>query len=703
MNNIKGKGLLIAEKNSLMSAIRDVYKKNSALQSALNLEFEAFAGHVMVLDNADGYDPAYKEWKYEHLPIFPEKFKFVVSKGKEDLYKKISQKIQSGGYDYIINACDAGREGEHIFWAYYDTAGFKKPVYRFWANDVSVEGITKALANLRTPDDEYLKNLKNAAKLRAAGDWLMGINLTRGISKIYGYTIKVGRVQTPVMKIVADREVEIKNFKIEEYLVGIGEFKTASGDLYNGIIVNEEGENVRFKTEEEFKAASDEISKLSEGQAVSVEKENKRKAPLLHSLSTLQSEANVSYGFTMAETLSLAQTLYEKGIISYPRTESSYLTKTTALELDKVLPKLKGLSFIEPYISEITDKDLSSKVARIANDKTYTDDSKVQDHYAIIPTGVSGKMSDKESKLYEIICKKLVSVFLPPLITKKVKITTTVGDFIFSSDGGYVVQEGYSVLYKKIGDKPLPALASGINPVEVCSLVSDMRKTVPPKRFTDASLNNIMENVDRLVEDKNLKKTLKSKKGIGTPATRAGIVEKLVESTLISRNKGQFHASDEAIELVSKLSNLSIISPSMTGDWEMILGDIEKGTAKNRSFLDKMRTDLASSMEELDRLKAVITPARKSSSGGFTVNTWKCPCCGGTFKELKTFYGCENRCFTIGKVICDSNITIKDVDAITSGKKTALKTFTFKNGSKIGKAKLVFNKDKKKVEFTDFK
>ncbi|WCK57734.1 DNA topoisomerase (plasmid) [Aneurinibacillus sp. Ricciae_BoGa-3] len=679
------KALLIAEKPSLMNEIKEVYKK---LGHKDTITFKSFAGHTMELREPQDYKSEWGKWDLSVLPMIPERFGYKPKKDKQAMFKELKSEIQNGDYDYIINACDPGREGQHIFFSFYDSLGVKLPVKRIWHEDLTENELKRALDNLRDENEPALKNMTVASKYRAYFDWLIGLNGTRAVTLVANKKINVGRVMTPVLKILVDRELELRNFVPKDFWEIEADF-----GKYKGIYFDEANEN-ETKFFEKAKAEAKVKQFGNKGTVVKVEKKKETKyAPGLHSLQELSNEANRTFGYTMAETLKIAQDLYEKKILSYPRTDSPYITEAIAKEFPKYLKSVLSVPELKDKASLVM-KD-TSVLASVAKNKKYVDNSKVSDHYAIIPTGVSvdlSKLSAKEQNIFSMVCRRFLAIFFPPMVTNKTNIVTESNGHKFNTTGSVLVNMGYMELYTYKGnDNVLPDVNKG----EVFDLKGTkllQKKTTPPQRYNDETLGKAMENAGRFVEDEELSSVLKEAKGLGTPATRGGIVEKLVKLEMIER-KGSgkvksFHAKDFGIEIIQSLNGKDITLPELTATWEQKLSSIEDGTYQPKDFYDEMIVYVKQMMDDFKHTHVSVSRTSDKEVLG------KCPKCQANVVEGKNFYLCANykkSCdFIIGKEMLGAKISKTEVKKLLTGKETKELEFTWKSGKK-GKAKLKVN------------
>lgn len=680
------RALLIAEKPDLKRHVEAVYKKYGHKDI---IDFESFAGHTMTLKDAKEYDEKWSKWNIDNLPMIPEHFKYKVAKGKEDIYKRIRKKIKDGNYDYLINCCDPGREGEHIFFSFYEGIDCKLPVKRMWHSDLTENELKRALNNFRDENEPELKNMIIASKLRADFDWLTGINFTVAFTLKTGAEkpCSVGRVMTPTLKIIVDRELELKNFVSKDFWEIEGKF-----DGYTGTYYTEDGKGQFL---DKAKAESIIKSLGKKGIIESIEKKKEVKyAPKLHSLAELQNEANKVYGYTMQETLGLVQKLYEKKILSYPRTDSSYVTKSIAKDFGIILSAVLNVAEYKDIAQSIINN--KAVLTSIINNKRYVDDKKVSDHYAIIPTGedfVFSSLPQNEQNIVRLVFKRLLAIFLPPLTLNKTNIVTKVDDAIFKTTGSVLVDKGFTILYgTQINDNTLPNLNKG-DSISVKSIDLIAKKTSPPARYTDETLNKSMENAGKFIDNEELKEVLKEAKGLGTPATRGGIVEKLVNLNMIERKKKNFYATDYGVSIIQALGDFEITSPELTGVWEQKLRQIEACSYNPNQFSKEMIEFVKCATEKLKSLNCVVDSCENSIG--------KCPECGKSIKEGKSYYFCcgyKKDCdFIVAKNILGAKISKTELKKLIEGKQTKVLKFT--KNEKEWSCPLVYSKTNKKIEF----
>lgn len=694
------RALLIAEKPSLMRAIRDAVNVHGFDD---DIVYKAFAGHTMSLKMPNDYTEKWERMNttIADLPMIPAPFEYQPTQDKVSLYNDLKAEVESGKYDYVINACDAGREGQHIFWSFYETIGSPLPVKRLWSGDTTTDGLGHAMNNLRDPSEPRLLNMTEASKLRAQFDWLIGMNASRAFSEKARAGIAVGRVMSPTLKLVVDRELEIRNFKAKDFFEVEANF-----DGYIGKYTNPETKG-RFRTKKE---AEDFIRGLnSHGLVKSINrKKQTTRAPELFSLQTLQSEAGKRFGYTMTETLQIVQSLYDDGFMSYPRTDSSYVTKNTASTFPTLLKTVSNWNKLEKVANKIISD--TSSITTIQNDKRYVDDRKVEDHDAILPTKMvpNRKLSKDEENIYDLVSRRFLAIFLPPLIVEKTRIVTDVDGDLFNTNGNIMIQLGFSELYGyKPNDQDLPDVKKGEkrNITETNLLVG---KTTPPKRYNSSSLGDAMAAAGRFTDNKSMREILRESKGIGTPATRGNIVEKLVERKWMEyKGKAKtIHATNNGINVIELMGDHEILSVELTAEWEEKLGKIESNEMSPLDFEKDMKKYINEVITGIDKMKIEkMEVERKPGSVGSIVGD--CPSCGGDVIIGNKVYFCKNydpdnqetSCnFIVGRKIAKANLSLTELKKIMNNKPTKELNMTSKKGSKF-KAKVVWNESKKQTEF----
>ena len=619
--------LVITEKPSVAKSIASVLhateRKNGYLQGGGYLVSWCI-GHLVELADAEAYREEWKKWAYETLPIIPETWQYQVKEKTKEQYQVLKELLHSPEVTEVICATDAGREGELIFRLVYEQAGCTKPFSRLWISSMEERAIAEGFKNLR--DGREYDNLYQSAVCRSVADWLVGINATRLFTVLYRHKLTVGRVQTPTLAMLVEREQSIADFKKEKYFqvhIRCGGLDAVTGRI------DEENEAEQI------------AGACQNGQALvlSVKKEEKTVSPpKLYDLTTLQREANRLLGFTAQQTLDYTQSLYEKKLVTYPRTDSQFLTEDmgqTALDVvgivKKTIPSMKGIS------GEV-------EVNRVLDSK------KVSDHHAIIPTMELARADLSWIPGGELQILTLVSVRLICATGEKhryetVKAELSCGGTVFTASGKSILHNGWKDCeeqmkqFLKAGkeadekeERPLPSLAEGMIFDGVKTGVSE-HYTAPPKHFTEDTLLSAMEHAGsgEMCEDAE-------RKGLGTPATRAAIIEKLVEKGFVERKNKQMLPTDNGNKLITVLPE-AVKSPKLTAEWENDLTLIAKGEKKAEVFLagiEAMVADLVHTYHEVEESRTDMFGSDKEVIG-------KCPKCGGNIYESKTNFYCENR------------------------------------------------------------
>ena len=604
--------LILAEKPSqardIAIAIDDNYKTQRGYILAGDYIVTWAIGHLVELYEPEDYDFRYKRWRLNDLPIIPDEFLYKVKEEKQ--FRVIARLLTRKDVEAVIIATDPGREGELIARLILREAGWnweERPTYRFWTSKaLTPSAVREALENLR-PVTEF-DRLYLSALMRQWADWIVGINASRGYTLIFGRGGKkevysVGRVQTPTLKLIVDRELEIKNFKPVDYWLIKATFSKGS-ESYVGtyFCIKEDGkEDSKIYDEDLAKRILDEV-RDKKGVVEKIERKLKRLAPpKLFSLTTLQQVANKKYGFSASKTLDIAQSLYEKKYITYPRTESVVLHEDQLDEIREILRRL-GARYSE--VEGIGDVGSAGK--------RVFDSRKLTDHHAIIPTGKLSsfdRLSEAEKKLLDLIIRRFIAVFYDHYEYESIRVITKVGEYRFLSLGRIVRNPGWLSVYdfgidgdNEEGERePLPYLDEG-DSVDVTRLKMEKKQTEPPKRYTEATLIDAMVNAWRFTEDENLKKILKECDGIGTPATRSSIIETLIKRNYVVRKRKDLIPTDKAVFLVDKVRDEKIADIAWTAVWEKKLEDIAKGRCRDaRDFLKDITSyvyDLVSRLRE---------------------------------------------------------------------------------------------------------
>ncbi|HZQ55611.1 MAG TPA: DNA topoisomerase 3 [Bryobacteraceae bacterium] len=545
-------------------------------------------GHLVTLAQPNEINPEWKRWRMETLPMLPERWPLVVSEKTQDQFEIVRKILTSPRVSRIVCATDAGREGELIFRYIYEAADCEKPFDRLWISSLTPDAIRKGFESLR-PGSDY-NSLADAAAGRSRADWLVGMNLSRAYSLVYSEELSVGRVQTPTLAMVVERELALRNFVPEDYFEVLASFHPT------GAPANRKYQGVWFQVQPDGKHETRLPADGAEAKAVvervragaarieSIESENQRTLPpLLYDLTELQRHANRLFGFSAQTTLELAQALYERHkLISYPRTDSRHLSQDVA----KTLPRI--VRVIEPGYRE----QLAPGTGERPLGKRFVDDAKVSDHHAIIPTATSpdkAAVSADERKIYDLICRRVLMAWHDDYIVAVTNVVTAVGSDRFQTTGTAVQQLGWKVLdlVSEKADEAETLLPSELAPGQAQDIVeikAVKKKTRPPKRFTEATLLTAMETAGKTLEEKELSAAMKEC-GLGTPATRAAIIEILLKRGYIVRKGKTLEATGKGIHLI-EVVHPEVKSPAMTGQWEAYLQRIQHGKAQLAPFLE---------------------------------------------------------------------------------------------------------------------
>ena len=668
------KTLLIAEKPSVAQDLARVlpgpFKKSEGFLEGPEHVVTYAVGHLVQLAEPEAYDAKYKSWRMSDLPIVPSRFKLIV---RDERSRKqmsvVTKQLGREDIEEVVNACDAGREGELIFAYLYEKAKASKPVKRLWLNSMTSAAMKQALASLR-PAEEFAR-LEQAARSRSEADWIVGMNATRAatirLRSSFDGAVSLGRVQTPTLAIVARREEEIKAFKPEPYWLVDATFTTVDplpgeqggGErTYLGHFQAPAGspgntKGPRIGTEEEAEA----IVAACQGRPGIItkleKKEQREKAPMLYDLTTLQREANNRYGFSAKRTLAAAQRLYEEHkALTYPRTNSRYLTTDMVEEIKptaEIVGRQREYAKGAEYVIGLDVLPLG----RVVNDE------KVTDHHAIIPTRSEHpveKMSSDDRRIYDMAVRRFLAVFHPEAVFENTRVETKVdaseaadaGSYVFRTRGKLLLEPGWRGVYDEVAadakdaergdedeaaEQTLPRLIEH-EAVSTREIAAARKETKPPRRYSDASLLGAMETAGKLVDDDELRETMKES-GIGTPATRAAIIERLITVGYIERDGRALVATEKGLNVIRLLNDHALTSPGLTGSWEQRLGKIERGEDSREKFMKDIAGFAEETVKELDEtLKDVRIPRARLGP---------CPVCGHDIVENRKGYSCWAR------------------------------------------------------------
>lgn len=636
-----GKILVIAEKPSVGRDIARVLGCKEKADGCITGERYIVTwamGHLVELLMPEDYDDKYKKWSLDDLPIIPEPMKIKPVKKTIKQFNIIKKLMHSKEVDSLICATDSGREGELIFRYIYEAAGCKKPFKRLWISSMTDEAIKKGFESIR-PGEEYDK-LYYSAKCRSEADWLVGMNASRAYTIKYNVLLSIGRVQTPTLSILVQRQKEIENFVSEDY----SEVRVDYGNFYGKWIDLDKNET---KITDEAKVdAIVNLVKDKKGMVIEIQEEEKNQLPpLLYDLTELQRDANKYYGFSASKTLSVAQVLYEKKkMITYPRTDSRYLSSDMKAVLVSVLNKLNIPAYSQ-FVQPILEKESLPVTKRII------DDSKVTDHHAIIPTDTVPKLeklTSDEKKIYDLIVKRFLAVFYPRYEYTITKLITEIEKEHFISKGKRIRQLGWMIFYKEDSGKKkeeemeLPSVKKG-DELFVKMAEKEKKQTSPPKPYTEAALLSAMENAGRFVEDEELKEQLKES-GLGTPATRAAIIERLIEVGYVERKGKVLYPTEKGMKLIEIVPE-ELKSPETTGKWEKGLSSIAKNKMDPERFMDSIIEYVKQIVDESKKSDIKVSFPKESKknskrSSKKTKGLGKCPLCnkGSIMENSKAFY-----------------------------------------------------------------
>jgi DNA topoisomerase-3 len=612
--------VIIAEKPSVardIAAVLDIKNSKNGYIEGRGCAVTWAFGHLVTLQEPGEYDPALKRWSLDTLPFVPDEFKLTLIKnrGVDKQFRIIESLCKDA--DEIICATDAGREGELIF--RYILAQAKceeKPIRRLWLNSLTTDAIKDAFADLK--DGHDYDSLYDAARCRSESDWIVGLNSTRFYTVRHGrigggkdrVLWSIGRVQTPVLAMIVERDDAIDQFRPEPFW----ELSTR----YRDVVFRYSGKRFNEKEKGESKRATiaDQPFTITEIKA----KKKKEQPPQLFDLTTLQREINKLHGLSAADTLSATQNLYEKKFVTYPRTDSRYLSKDMQPRIPQIFTKLKA-----SHTEQIAPLDLGN----LPFTKRIIDDKKVTDHHAIIPTGVLPRgLNSQEQLVYNTITTQFIAAFHPVCIKNITTVTGNSNNVKFTAKGTQVVEPGWTGLFakKKTTEQIMPLFEKGETGPHTPSLREG--KTSPPKHFTENSLLGAMEAAGKFVEEDSLREALKER-GIGTPATRAAIIETLLRRNYIRREKKQLRCTDMGRCLIALIQDPLLKSPEMTGEWEGKLKEIERGELSADSFMGEIG----------DYIRGLIQQNTKQPDS--PDNGWNCPLCGREVIRGKKAFGCS--------------------------------------------------------------
>ncbi len=666
-----GKALIIAEKPSVASDIAKAlggFKKQADFFESDKYVLSSAVGHLLEICVPEQFEVKRGKWTFAQLPVIPPHFDLRPIERNEARLKVLLKLIKRPDVDSLINACDAGREGELIFRYIVQYSKAKKPVQRLWLQSMTPAAIREGFAQLR--DDVSMQPLADAAVCRSESDWLVGINGTRAMtafnSKTGGFHLTtVGRVQTPTLAILVEREERIKKFIPKDYWEVHGTFGAKSGEYpgrwFDEKFARKDGET-ELKPERLWDAKRAEaIRDKCLGKPGVVTEESKpttQLSPLLYDLTSLQREANGRFGFSAKTTLSIAQALYEKHkVLTYPRTDARALPEDYVDTVKKTLVEFAQTAYA-PFADQILKSGWVKPNKRIFNN------AKISDHFAIIPTLIVPKsLGELEAKLYDMVTKRFLAIFFPAaefLVTTRI---TRVENEPFKSEGKVMANPGWMAVYGKEADSeetPTLAPVQANESVKTNAVEIKATQTKPPPRFSEATLLSAMESAGKLVEDEELREAMEDK-GLGTPATRAQIIEGLIYEKYVLRQGRELQPTAKAFSLITLLRGLKIpelSSPELTGNWEFKLRSMSRGKMPRAEFMKEIA--------EMTRSIVHKTKSHESDTvpGDFGTLKTPCPKCGGEIQENYKKFQCQKCDFSLWKIVAGRQLEIPEVEEL---------------------------------------
>jgi len=674
------KTLIIAEKPSVANDIAKTlggFTKHDEYFESDEYVLSSAVGHLVEITVPEEYDVKRGKWTFTHLPMIPPHFALNPIAKTESRLKVLNKLIKRKDVTGLINACDAGREGELIFRLIAQYTKAKQPIKRLWLQSMTPSAIREAFKNLRS--DEEMMPLADAARCRSEADWLIGINGTRAMtafnSKEGGfYLTTVGRVQTPTLSIVVEREEKIKKFVPRDYWEVRAEFVCAAG-IYQGrwldtAFKKDETDPERRAERLWSKAAAESIVAACRGKQGNVTEESKpttSMAPALFDLTSLQREANARFGFSAKNTLGLAQALYEKHkVLTYPRTDSRHLPEDYLPTVLQTLDVIAENNNYHQFAKQITDNKW------VKPNKRIFDNTKISDHFAIIPTTQAPKnLSEPEQKLYDLVTRRFMAIFFPAAEFQVTTRFTEVSGHQFKTEGKVMTNPGWLAVYgKEVVDEKDPENSGTLVPVakgekvQTESVVANGLVTKPPARYSEATLLSAMEGAGKLIDNDGLRDAMAGK-GLGTPATRAAIIEGLLNEKYLLREGREMIPTAKAFQLMTLLRGLGVselTAPELTGEWEYKLSEMERGKISRDEF-----------MREIAQMTQIIVKRAKEYDndtipGDYATLKTPCPNCGGVVKENYRRFACTKCEFSMSKTPGSRQFEIDEVEELLANK-----------------------------------
>ncbi|HEY8857040.1 MAG TPA: DNA topoisomerase III, partial [Rugosibacter sp.] len=669
------KQLIIAEKPSVaqdiakaLAGMGEKFERTGDYFESENYVLSSAIGHLLELVVPEEYEVKRGKWSFAHLPAIPPHFALNPIERTQERLKLLTRLIKRKDVTGLVNACDAGREGELIFRyvAQHALGEKQKPMRRLWLQSMTANAIRDGFAHLRTETE--MQPLADAARCRSEADWLIGINGTRAMtafnSKEGGfYKTPVGRVQTPTLAIMVERERRIKSFISRDYWEVEAEFQCVAG-IYRGRWIDE-----KFKKEDDEHARAERLWESARADAIrakclgqhgTVEDESKPKTeacPMLYDLTSLQREANSRFGISAKNTLGLAQALYEKHkALTYPRTDSRHLPEDYLGTVKETLGSMAETAYA-PFASMILKSGWVHPNKRIFNN------AKISDHFAIIPTGIMPKtLSEPEQKIYDLVTKRFLGIFYPAAEYNITTRITRVDNEAFKTDGKVLVTPGWLAVYGRESQEDdenpnLPPLEKNER-VWAKDVEVKAKTTQPPPRFSEATLLTAMEGAGKLIEDEELREAM-AERGLGTPATRAATIEGLITEEYIHRNGRELQPTAKAASLLFALENLGVDDirlPELTGEWEYKLKEMEHGRLKREEFMNQI----------MDRTRTMVERIKTGELPDAAFSTLKTPCpkCGGVIHENYKKFQCKSCDYSLWKVVASRQWEPEEMDEL---------------------------------------
>ena len=669
-----GKKLIIAEKPSVAADIARAlggFTRHGDYFESADYVLSSAVGHLLELVVPEEFEVKRGKWSFAHLPMIPPHFGLRPIERTKERLALLAKLIKRKDVTGLVNACDAGREGELIFRYIVRHTKTTKPIERLWLQSMTPASIRDGFARLRS-DNEMLP-LADAAVCRSESDWLVGINGTRAMtafnSKSGGFHLTtVGRVQTPTLAILVEREEKIKKFVARDYYEVHATFSCKSG-TYEGRRFEEQFDKDKKADDGDLRperlwerTRAEAIRSKCEGKTGAVEEESKpstQLSPLLYDLTSLQRDGNARFGFSAKTTLSIAQALYEKHkCLTYPRTDSRALPEDYLKTVEAAMASLDKP--YQPFVKQILSNQWIRPNKRIFNN------AKISDHFAIIPTSEPPKqLTDAESKIYDLVTRRFLSVFFPAAEFQITTRITRVEKEPFKSEGKIMVQAGWLQIYGKeaqTDDTPALVPIVGKETPRADDVRVEALQTKPPARFSEATLLSAMEGAGKLIDDEELREAMRAK-GLGTPATRAAIIEGLIYEKYVHRNGRELQPTAKAFSLITLLRGLDIAelsSPELTGNWEYQLSQMEHGELKRDEFMHSIEAMTRHIVERAKEHESDTVP------GDFSTLTTPCPKCGGVVKENYKKYQCQKCDFSLWKILAGRQLEPAEVEELIS-------------------------------------